>query len=150
MGAKHSSFQRQPEWDRIAVRDEVRPDFRLMTGNDFAIDMVMWGSDYLLGLSTFAPDLFAERDRYWADGDPRFFELNDELQYLGRFAFRDPGPAYKHSAAQFLKLRGCIGSDLTHPDSPQRTPEDARVLHECAERLGVVAEEGCGACGSVR
>ena len=138
VGAKHSSFERAPEWDRLKVRDEVRPDFRLMTGNDFAIDMVTWGSDYLLGLSTFAPDLFAERDRCWAAGDAGFFELNDELQYLGRFAFRRPGAAYKHSAAQFLKLRGWIETDLTHPDSPVRPPEDAAVLRECAERLGVL------------
>ena len=50
------------EWQRLALRDAVRPDFRVFTGNDLAIDMVMYGSDYLLGLSTFAPDLFARRD----------------------------------------------------------------------------------------
>ena len=135
VGAKHSSFERAPEWERIVLRDEVRPDFRLMTGNDFAIDMVMWGSDYLLGLSTFCPDLFARRDAYWAAGDPRFFTLNDELQYLGRFAFRAPGAAYKHSAAQFLKLRGLIDTDQTHRDSPQRPAGDVAVLEECAKRL---------------
>ena len=138
VGAKHSSFRRRPEWDRLTVRDAERPDFRLMTGNDFAIDMVMWGSDYLLGLSTFCPDLFAERDRLWAAGDPAFFELNDELQYLGRFAFRSPGAAYKHSAAQFLKLCGRIETDLTHPDSPERPASDAEVLGECAVRLGLL------------
>ena len=46
------------------------PDFHVFTGNDLAIDMVMYGSDYLLGLSTFAPEEFARRDRMWADGDP--------------------------------------------------------------------------------
>ena len=35
-----------------------------------------------------------------------FYALNDLLQYLGTFAFRPPVPAYRHSAAQFLKLRG--------------------------------------------
>ena len=59
VGAKHSSLRRRPEWDRLALRDRVRPDFLVLTGNDLAIDMVMYGSDYLLGLSTFAPDLFA-------------------------------------------------------------------------------------------
>ena len=29
------------EWERLAVRDEVRPDFLVLTGNDLAIDMVM-------------------------------------------------------------------------------------------------------------
>src|SRR5829696_7592346 len=82
VGAKHSSLSRQPEWDRLRLRDAERPDFLVLTGNDLAVDMVMYGSDYLLGLSTFAPDLFAERDRWWADGDPGFHELNDVLQYL--------------------------------------------------------------------
>src|SRR5262249_39186987 len=98
VGAKHSSLSRVLEWQRIALRDRVRPDFRVFTGNDLGIDMVMYGSDYLLGLSTFAPDLFARRDAYWAEGDPRFYELNDVLQYLGFLAFREPVPAYKHAA----------------------------------------------------
>jgi dihydrodipicolinate synthase/N-acetylneuraminate lyase len=128
MGAKHSSLDRGLEWQRLEVRDEVRPEFHVFTGNDLAIDMVMYGSDYLLGLSTFAPDLFAKRDRMWAEGDSDFFQLNDLLQYLGFFAFRDPVPAYKHSAAQFLKLRGWIASNLTHPKSAQRPASDVAVL----------------------
>lgn len=138
IGAKHSSFRREPEWERLQLRDEKRPDFRVFTGNDFAIDMVMYGSDYLLGLSTFAPDLFARRDACWEQGDPAFYELNDRLQYLGQFAFRRPGPAYKHSAAQFLKLRGWIGSDRTHPRSPERPDSDVEVLREIGQRMGVV------------
>ncbi|RMF41843.1 MAG: dihydrodipicolinate synthase family protein [Planctomycetota bacterium] len=128
MGAKHSSLDRHLEWERIALRDRIRPDFHVLTGNDLAIDMVMYGSDYLLGLSTFAPDLFALRDRMWEAGDAEFFHLNDWLQYLGFFTFRRPVPAYKHSAAQFLKLRGWITSDATFPGSPQRPPSDLQVL----------------------
>ena len=60
VGAKHSSLRRAPEWERLRLRDAERPDFLVLTGNDLAIDMVMYGSDYLLGLSTFAPDLFAD------------------------------------------------------------------------------------------
>src|SRR4029078_3369623 len=45
--------------------------------------MVAYGSDYLLGLSTFAPDLFARRDALWEAGDPRFYELHDLLPYPG-------------------------------------------------------------------
>lgn len=138
VGLKHSSFQRQPEWDRLQIRDLQRPDFRLLTGNDFAIDMVMYGSDYLLGLSTFAPELFALRDRYWAEGDARFHELNDQLQYLGRFTFRRPSAGYKHSAAQFLKLRGWISSDRTHPSSVHRPQSDIEVLREIGQALNVV------------
>ena len=43
-------------------------------------------------------------------GDPEFYELNDRLQYLGAFAFRDPVPAYRHDAAIFLRLRGWIAA----------------------------------------
>jgi dihydrodipicolinate synthase/N-acetylneuraminate lyase len=141
-GAKHSSLHRDPEWQRLQLRDARRPDFLVLTGNDLAIDMVMYGSDYLLGLSTFAPDLFACRDALWATGDPRFFELNDLLQYLGFFAFRPPVPAYKHSAAQFLKLRGWIDSDPTHPASPRRADEDVLVLRDIAQRLEALGTKG--------
>ena len=137
-GAKHSSLERGPEWDRLRLRDEVRPDFLVLTGNDLAVDMVCYGSDYLLGITTFAPDLFAERDRRWADGDPSFHQLNDDLQYLGRFAFRRPVPAYKHSAAQFLRLRGWIDSDQTQAGAPERPATDLPVLAEIADRLGVL------------
>ncbi len=138
LGAKHSSFHREPEWERLKLRDAKRPEFIVYTGNDFAIDMVMYGSDYLLGLSTFAPDLFAQRDAYWQAGDPKFYELNDQLQYLGAFAFRTPGPGYKHNAAQFLRLRGWINCDATHPQNTKRSDSDVEVLREIGQRLGVV------------
>ncbi|MCP4172561.1 MAG: dihydrodipicolinate synthase family protein, partial [Fuerstiella sp.] len=41
IGAKHSSLRRDLEWQRLALRNEVRPDFMVLTGNDLAIDMVM-------------------------------------------------------------------------------------------------------------
>jgi dihydrodipicolinate synthase/N-acetylneuraminate lyase len=134
-GAKHSSLSRQLEWERLALRDELRADFTVLTGNDLAIDMVMYGSDYLLGLSTFAPDLFARRDALWQAADPRFYEVNDVLQYLGALAFRPPVSAYKHSAAQFLKLRGWIASDRTHPQSPERPASDVEILRPILLRL---------------
>lgn len=132
IGAKHSSLSRELEWQRLQLRDQLRPDFHVFTGNDLAIDMVMYGSDYLLGLSTFAPELFGKRDKYWETGDPRFYELNDQLQYLGAFAFRPPVPAYKHSAAQFLHLVGRIDSNLTHRKSPTRPDSDIEILREIA------------------
>jgi len=135
IGSKHSSFKREPEWQRLMLRDELRPEFRVFTGNDLAIDMVMYGSDYLLGLSTFAPDVFAQRDAAWAAGDPAFYELNDWLQYLGFHAFRPPVPAYKHSAAQFLKLRGWLDCDDTHPESPKRPESDRDILRAIVEKF---------------
>lgn len=137
LGAKHSSLSRALEWERIALRDAERPDFLVLTGNDLAIDMVMYGSDYLLGLSSFAPDLFARRDALWEAEDPAFYELNDALQYLGQFAFREPVPAYKHDAAIFLHLRGWIASDRTHVGSPERPASDRAVLEALAAQLGI-------------
>lgn len=135
IGAKHSSLDRMEEWQRLRLRDQIRPEFKVLTGNDLAIDMVMYGSDYLLGLSTFCPDLFAVRDRYWREGSARFYPLNDWLQYLGFFAFRHPTGGYKHNAAMFLKLRGWIETNLTHPDSPHRPESDLAILHEILNEL---------------
>ena len=135
IGAKHSSLHRLPEWRRLALRNRIRPEFKVFTGNDLAIDMVMYGSDYLLGLSTFAPDAFAKRDAMWAAGDTRFHEMNDLLQRLGAFTFRHPAPAYKHSAAMFLKIRGMINHNMTHPDAPQRSHGDLEILESIASEL---------------
>jgi dihydrodipicolinate synthase/N-acetylneuraminate lyase len=140
VGLKHSSLDRTLEWQRLEIRDRVRPEFKLYTGNDLAIDMVIYGSDYLLGLSAFAPEAFGLRDRLWAAGDPRFFALNDVLQYLGAFAFRDPVPAYKHSAAQFLYLRGRVAEPATHPRSPARPESDLVILQEISARLDATVD----------
>lgn len=139
-GIKHSSLNRQLEWQRLDLRDAMRPDFKIYTGNDLAIDMVMYGSDYLLGLSAFAPEAFAARDALWLKGDAAFYELNDLLQYLGFFAFRPPVPAYKHSAAQFLKLRGRIASDTPHPRALQRPSSDIEILRDISDRLDAMLD----------
>ena len=131
-GAKHSSLSRETEWLRLALRNKTRPDFRVYTGNDLAIDMVIYGSDYLLGLSAFAPDLFAKRDDLWAAGDPAWNEINDYLQSIGTLAFREPVPAYKHSAAIFLHHRGWLPTAACHPESPQRTAADGELLSQLA------------------
>ena len=69
-GMKHSSLDRILELERLALRDAHRPDFRIYTGNDLGINMIEFGSDYLLGLAAFAPEKFAARDRLWEAGDP--------------------------------------------------------------------------------
>ena len=135
IGAKHSSLSRQLEWERLRLRDEVRPEFMVLTGNDLAIDMVMWGSDYLLGLSTFAPAEFALRDRLWLTGDAAFYELNDLLQYLGQFTFRPPVPGYRHDAALCFQLRGWAASDTTPPGATRRPGSDRDVLADIVGRL---------------
>jgi len=135
-GLKHSSLDRLQELQRLALRDAVRPDFRIYTGNDLGINMIEYGSDYLLGLATFAPDKFAERDLLWETGEPAYYELSDSLQHLGNVAFRAPVPAYKHSAATFLHLRGLVPSPSTHPRAPVRPAWEADILRDCAERLG--------------
>jgi len=138
VGLKHSSLDRMKELERLALRNEVRPEFRIYTGNDLAINMVEYGSDYLLGLATFAPEKFAERDALWAAGDPDYYVLSDALQHLGNVAFRSPVPAYKHSAAIFLNLAGKIPSDKPHPRNPTRPAWEAELMRECAQRLQMI------------
>jgi 4-hydroxy-tetrahydrodipicolinate synthase len=135
-GMKHSSLDRMIELERLALRDKQRPEFIIYTGNDLGIDMVEYGSDYLLGLAAFAPEKFAERDRLWEAGDPRYYACSDALQYLGNVAFRDPVPAYKHSAATFLQLIGRTPTANAHPKNAQRPPWEAEILSDCARRLG--------------
>ena len=134
-GAKHSSLSRVLELQRLELRDQIRPDFKIYTGNDLAIDLVIYGSDYLLGLSAFSPEAFALRDKLWAQSDARFYELNDLLQYLGFLAFRPPVPAYKHNCAQFLNLRGRINSNRTHAKATTRPESDVAILADISERL---------------
>lgn len=134
-GMKHSSLDRQIEMHRLDLRDRVRPEFRIYTGNDLGIDMAAYGSDYLLGLATFWPEAFAARDRAWADGDPAWFALNDALQHLGNIAFRAPVPAYKHSAAIFLHMRHRIPTSRTHRENLTRPPWEPEILADCAARI---------------
>jgi dihydrodipicolinate synthase/N-acetylneuraminate lyase len=141
VGAKHSSLRREPEWARLALRDARRPDFLVLTGNDLAIDMVRWGSDYLLGLSAFAPAAFALRDRLWAAGDRRALEVDDALQALGALAFRPPVPAYRHDAALVWHRRGWAPSAQVHPASPTRLPGEAELLATLLDRLDAVVAE---------
>jgi dihydrodipicolinate synthase/N-acetylneuraminate lyase len=137
-GMKHSSLNRFLELERLSLRDAYRPDFRIYTGNDLGINMIEYGSDYLLGLAAFAPEKFAERDRLWETGDAEYYTLSDALQYLGNAAFRAPIPAYKHSAAVFLNLIGRIPSDRTHPNNPQRSGWEAEIMVDCARRLSLL------------
>ena len=140
IGAKHSSLSRRLEWQRLALRDRLRPEFHVFTGNDLAIDMVRYGSDWLLGLSTAYPEAFARRDAWWAAGDPRFDELDDALQALGDFAFRNPVPAYKHSMAQALHLRGLLATDEPHPQSPRRPASDREIIGTILDRIAAAME----------
>ncbi len=140
LGAKHSSLDRSLEFSRLATRDRTRPEFRIYTGNDLAIDMVAYGSDYLLGLATFAPDRFAARDRLLAQGKIGFLKLNDALQHLGNVAFRSPIAAYKHAAAQFLHLCGRLPGDGVHPKALRRPGSERLMLLDCALRLELVQD----------
>ena len=135
LGAKHSSLDRMVELQRLAERDRLRPDFKLFTGNDLGIDMVEYGSDYLLGLASFCADKFALRDSYWRLGDPAYFELSDAIQYLGNCAFRPGVPSYKHSAACFLYTIGLIDSPEPHPACPRRPDWELELMRCCAQRL---------------
>ncbi len=132
-GLKHSSLDRRLEWELLRIRDEERADFQIFTGNDLAIDMVCYGSDYLLGLAAFDTEAFARRDQWWLEGNDRFQALNDALQAVGDLAFREPVPAYKHDAALYLKVTGQLADPKPHPACPDRPADEEEVLRTLAE-----------------
>jgi hypothetical protein len=72
----------------------------------------------------------------WQNGDPEYYALTDALQHLGNIVFREPVPAYKHSAAVFLHSLGRIPSDRTHANNSQRPNWEAEILRDCVLRLG--------------
>ena len=53
---------------------------------------------------------------------------------VGTAAFREPVPAYKHSAAVYLKLTGRMRDPLPHPDCPRRPDGEADLLVVVAEQ----------------
>jgi hypothetical protein len=117
----------------LRIRDEERPDFQIFTGNDLAIDMVCYGSDYLLGLAAFDTEAFARRDRWWSEGNDRFQALNDALQAVGDLSFREPVPAYKRDAALYLKVTGQLADPKPHPSCPDRPADEEERLRTLAE-----------------
>jgi len=137
-GLVHASMSRAPEFDRLAAQAALRPDFRLISANERAIDMAMFGSSYMLLVASMVPDVFQRRDRLWEAGDRDVYELNDLLQYLAMFTARDPIAALPHSTLQFLKLRGWVKSDRVPEGTPVRPESDLEVLREIAQRLGVL------------
>ena len=142
VGLRHSSMNRRLEWDRLTLRDEVRQDFKIYSGNDIALDMVIYGSDYFLSVSACAPEAFALRDEHWKKGDPRFYEMNDLLQSLGMLTFRPPIAAARHSAMQMLKLRGRIEDDTPARGEPARPTSDLEILTKIIARLDQLLHAG--------
>ncbi len=147
-GLAHASLDRVQEWYRIEARDVRRPDFHIYSGNELAIDMVSYGSDYILGVAGCAPHAFAIRDRYWRLGDPRGFALNDLLQYLAFLVYRAPMAASRHSAIQFLHARGLVTSP--HVRGERRAAADLPLLHDVAARLDALLSTDASAAGAAQ
>jgi len=59
---------------------------------------------------------------------------------LGDFAFRHPVPAYKHSMAQTLHLRGLLATDEPHPQSPRRPASDREIIATILDRIAAAME----------
>jgi hypothetical protein len=134
-GLVHASLDRGAEWDRVEARDAARPDFRIYSGHERALDMVGYGSDYLLATAGCAPAAFAARDRAWRAGSPLGFELNDVLQTLGTLLYRTPLGGARHGALQWLQVRGEIDAARPVPGVDRRPESDLALLHDIATRL---------------
>jgi dihydrodipicolinate synthase/N-acetylneuraminate lyase len=135
VGLRHLSLDRIQEWYRLEARDLRRPEFAIYSGNDLAIDMPCYGSDYLLGVAACAPEAFELRDRLWAAGDLRVVALNDLLHHLGWLVCRPPFAAATHSIAQCLHLRGLLPSTRVHSEAGRRPETDLLLLKDVSERL---------------
>jgi hypothetical protein len=138
IGVVHGSWRRGLEWDRLRMRDDVRPDFQVFSANDLAVDQVTFGADHALDLSAAVPDLVGDRDEMWATEDPGVVELHDALQALATLVFRPPVAASRHSLARVLQLRGWLPHDRIHPDLPRRPESDDDLLTPALARLGIL------------
>jgi hypothetical protein len=134
-GLVHASLDRGTEWARIEMRDVGRPEFRIYSGHECALDMVAYGSDYLLGTAGCAPDAFAARDRLWRAGEPRAFALNDVLQYLGTLLHRAPLAGARHAALQWLHARGLVRDAAPWAGAERRPETDVPLYRDIAARL---------------
>jgi hypothetical protein len=134
-GLVHASLDRGAEWARVEARDAARPEFRIYSGHERALDMVSFGSDYLLATAGCAPEAFAARDRAWRAGEPLGFELNDVLQALGTLLYRTPLGGARHGALQWLHVRGEIADARPVPGLERRPDSDLALLREIADRL---------------
>jgi hypothetical protein len=134
-GLVHASLDRGAEWARIEARDVARPEFRIYSGHERALDMVTYGSDYLLAGAGCAPEAFAARDRAWRGGDAVGFELNDALQALGALLYRAPVDGARHGALQWLQARGLADRATAVPGVARRPDTDLALYRELSTRL---------------
>jgi hypothetical protein len=134
-GLVHASLDRAVEWMRIEARDIARPDFRIYSGNERALDMVSYGSDYLLAGAGCAPEAFAARDRAWRAGDPLAFALTDLLQAAGTLVYRAPLDGARHGALQWLRALGGVDAAMPLPDLALRPDSDCALYDEIAAGL---------------
>jgi hypothetical protein len=140
IGLVDGSWSRQSEWDRLRVRDDERPDFRLFSANALGIDQVMFGADHALDLGALVPDGLADRDEAWTREDPGVVERHDALQALATLVFRPPVVAARHSLAIGLRIRGWLGHHRIHPGIATRPDVAAEVelLTPALDRLGLL------------
>ena len=79
--------------------------------------MIEYGSDYLLGLASFAPEKFAERDRLWEAGDPAYYALSDASAVSGQRGLSPAGSGLQ-------ALRGGVPAfDRTNSHRPGASQE---------------------------
>lgn len=137
-GLVHASLDREAEWARIEARDIARPEFRIYSGHERALDMVSYGSDYLLGTAGCAPEAFAARDRAWRDGAARGYDLNDALQCLGSLLYRMPLNGARHAAVQWLEARGLVRGVRPLSGAALRPDTDVALYREVGDRLDLL------------
>ena len=135
----------------------------VLTGNDLAIDMVMYGSDYLLGLSTFAPEAFALARPVLGDRRPALLRAQRSAAVPRRVHVPRPRPGVPPRRGDLLRAprlgpvrwharRWCLGGPRPiapcWPTSSSGCRSGARE-RECSLHPGQEARLGRGVPGAL-
>jgi hypothetical protein len=128
--AKHSSLNRQLEWERSPCANRLRPDFKIYTGNDLP-SIWSYMAPTTCSPGYFALDYFALRDAIGLKATCASTSSIDVLQYSDSLPSAYPTAAYKH-----LRLNFCCAAgfpDNTHPQSPcaqLRTLKSCKIISQ--------------------
>jgi hypothetical protein len=130
-----SVADRALELRRLATRTRAWPSWRVYTSTTRHRPRRI-RQHHLLGLATFAPERFAERDAAPPPGR-RLPRAQRRAQHLGNVGFRaDPRlPAPRRAVPPDHRRPA---SDAIHRRAPRRPAADRALLHDCALRLGML------------
>jgi hypothetical protein len=124
-----------PKWARVEARDVARPDFRIYSGHERALDMVSYGSDYC------SPRPVRPRRRSRpaiGRGGPDGRSASSSTTCCRRSArssTANRSPARVNGVLQWLQVRGILGHVTPVAGVPSRPDSDVALYRELSARL---------------